>query len=299
MWLNFTMSFFKKLLELTRPLDLLLTTLCYGLGLGIARYLGVSVEFAAAFLGGVVLLLILAAARMLEEFYRFPQEPYFPDDPPARWAAFQRLMFNAAIVLLGMSALLVSLMGFGALLNPTAGFFLGAILLVAVAFGVPPLRWVDRGFGEFGLALLMGVFAPALAFSLQTGGLHRLLPLLTLPLFALALACLLAFDFPDYAADLKRGRRTMLIRLTWQRAIQVHNLLLATAYLSFAASAFMGLSLALIWPALLTLPLAAYQVFMLNRISDGAKPVWPAFKVNAAAIFGVTAYLLTLTFWLR
>lgn len=293
------MPFLTKLIELARPLDLLLTALCYGLGLGVARYLGQSIDPVAAFAGGVVVVLLLMAARLLEEFFRSPPEPYFADESPDRQEAFRRLLLNASLGLLGLAALLASLMLLGSLLNPVAGLFLFVSLLVIAAFGAPPLRLIDHGFGEFGLALLMGAFAPALAFSLQTGGLHRLLPLLTLPLFALALACLLAFDFPDYAADLKRGRRTMLIRLTWQRAIQVHNLLLAAAYLSFATSAFMGLSLALIWPALLTLPLAAYQVFMLNRISDGAKPVWPAFKVNAAAIFGVTAYLLTLTFWLR
>jgi hypothetical protein len=50
---------------------------------------------------------------------------------------------------------------------------------------------------------------------------------------------------------------------------------------------------------LLTLPVAAYQIFMLNNIAAGAKPIWPALNVAAAAVFGLTAYLITLTLWLR
>lgn len=288
-----------KLIELARPVELLLAALCYALGLGVGRYLGQPHDMPVAFLGLLILLFLLAAARLLEAYFRFPPETFFEGDSRSRNEDFRRTLLNTALALLGLAALLASLMGFRALLNPIAVIFMLAILMTAMAFAVPPLRLIDRGFGEFALALLTGAFAPALAYSLQTGALHRLLTLVALPLFALALAGLLAFDFPDYAADLKRGRRTMLIRLTWQRAILIHNLLLAAAYLLFAASAFMGLSLALIWPAFLTLPLAAYQVFMLTRISDGAKPVWPALKVNAAAIFGLTTYLLTLTFWLR
>jgi hypothetical protein len=55
----------------------------------------------------------------------------------------------------------------------------------------------------------------------------------------------------------------------------------------------------LVWPALLTLPLAVWQIFTLRNIADGAKPLWPAFVATATAIFGLTAYLVTLAFWLR
>ncbi len=293
------MPFITKIFELSRPLHLLLTTLCYGLGLGVARYLGQDINLLTAFLGGMVILLLTAAARLAERYFSVSPEPFFENESEDQRNDFKRLTLYTTLLLFGAAALLVSFMLIEGLLNPTAALFFAGVSLMAVVFGVPPMRIIDRGFGEFGLALFMGAFTPAAAFSLQTGEIHRLLSLVTFPLFALALACLLAFDFPDFAVDLKRGRRTMLIRLTWQRAILVHNLLLAAAYLFFASALFMGLSFALVWPALLTLPLAVYQVFMLARISDGAKPVWPAFKINAAAIFGLTAYLLTITFWLR
>jgi hypothetical protein len=60
-----------------------------------------------------------------------------------------------------------------------------------------------------------------------------------------------------------------------------------------------GLSLSLIWPAFLTLPFALFQIFQLRNISMGAPTNWTLLTVTALAVFGLTTYFLTLTFWLR
>jgi 1,4-dihydroxy-2-naphthoate octaprenyltransferase len=138
-----------------------------------------------------------------------------------------------------------------------------------------------------------------LGFALQAGGFHRLVNAVTFPLFLIALTTFLALDFPSFAEDVKYERRTLLTRLGWQRAIPLHNAVLAAAYLLFAAAPLFGLPFSLFWPSLLTIPLAGYQIFMLRNIGEGARPLWNALAINAAAIFGLTTYLLTLTFWLR
>ena len=56
---------------------------------------------------------------------------------------------------------------------------------------------------------------------------------------------------------------------------------------------------ALVWPALLPLPLAGYQVFIMRGLADGARPVWPVFIATSTAILALTAYLMALSFWLR
>ena len=86
--------------------------------------------------------------------------------------------------------------------------------------------------------------------------------------------------------------------LSWQQAVPLHNLLLIAAYFFLACLPFFGVSFGLVWPALLTLPLAAYQLFALRNIAEGARPLWTLFNVMALAIFGLTAYLMALTFWL-
>ena len=71
------------------------------------------------------------------------------------------------------------------------------------------------------------------------------------------------------------------------------------AYVLFAFTPLLGYSLSLLWPAFLTIPFAILQIYWLRNIALGAKPIWTLLSVNAIAIFGLTAYFLTLTFWLR
>ena len=60
-----------------------------------------------------------------------------------------------------------------------------------------------------------------------------------------------------------------------------------------------GLSLTLTRSAFLTLPFALFQIFLLRSISLGAKPNWTLLHATSLAVFGLTTYFLTLTFWLR
>jgi 1,4-dihydroxy-2-naphthoate octaprenyltransferase len=149
------------------------------------------------------------------------------------------------------------------------------------------------------LAIYLGTLLPILAFLLQFGEFHRLLTFATFPLTLLALAYLLVWNFPTFAADQKFGRHTLLTRLTWQRAIPIHHFLVLAAYLLFAAAPFLGFPWGLVWPVFLVLPFAIIQIFWLQRIAAGGRTLWNFLTALAAATFGLTAYLLAFTFWIR
>jgi 1,4-dihydroxy-2-naphthoate octaprenyltransferase len=161
------------------------------------------------------------------------------------------------------------------------------------------VRLVATGYGELTTCILLANLVPALGFVLQTGQLHRLLAMSTFPLTALTLASMLALEFPDYASDLKTEKRTLLVRLGWERAIRVHHALVLGAYLLFGFSISLGLPMAIGLPPLLTLPLALLQIWYINRIALGLKPNWTALTLNAAAISAAAAYLLAYAFWTR
>jgi 1,4-dihydroxy-2-naphthoate octaprenyltransferase len=110
---------------------------------------------------------------------------------------------------------------------------------------------------------------------------------------------LLALEFPEYGIDLKYKRQSLLMRLTWQRAIPIHNILVISAYIFFVVAPLVGIPLSLTWPPLLTLPLAVYQIIILRNIELGLKPNWRVLRVNALAMVGLVIYLLTFTFWIR
>jgi 1,4-dihydroxy-2-naphthoate octaprenyltransferase len=172
-------------------------------------------------------------------------------------------------------------------------------LLLLIAWALPPTRLADSGYGELVLAIVLATLLPAIAFLLQADEFHRLLPLTAFPLTLMALAYFLIADFPTFAADQKLGRHTLLTRLTWQRAVPIHHVLVLAAFLLFAATPLVGVPWALVWPVFLTLPFAAAQVVWLQRIANGGRTLWNFFIPLAASVFGLTVYLLALTFWIR
>ena len=288
------------ILRLTRPLNLLLTLLTYSLGLGIARYLGVTLLPLPEFVGGAVLLLLLAASGLLTAYFRPSNEPLLPgvDLAPAGQEQLRAYLLAVGAVFLALAGLLIFLLQRDGYVQLNAALLLAAFTLLALANAVPPVRLVNRGFGELVDAYLIASLTPTLAYFMQAGSFHRLVTLFTLPLFLTALAYFLALDFQVYAEDLKYERRSLLMALSWQQAVPLHNLFLIATYFILACLPFMGVSFGLVWPALLTLPLAGYQIISLRNIAEGAKPLWTVFNVMALAIFGLTAYLIAWTFWL-
>ena len=289
----------RPILRLTRPLHLLLVLLTYTLGLGIARYLGTPLRPDAQFLGGAIVLLLLAASGLFTAGFRPFNEPIVTGQTPGEREALRRLLLAFGVVFLAAACMFFFFLQRAGLIRLDSGLLLALFAALALGNALPPLRLSNRGFGEIVDAFLIASLAPTLAFLLQTGSFHRLLTLLTFPLFLIALVCFLALDFPAYADDLKYERRSLLTALTWQQAVPIHNLLLIAAYALLAAGPFFGISFGLVWPALLTLPLAAYQIFALRNIANGAAPFWSVFKITAFAIVGLTTYLLAFTFWSR
>jgi len=290
---------FKSLLKLSRPIHLLLAALTYTLGAGIAHYLGQPVRAASFGLGLLAVLALLDAASLFAEYFRLPRMPMAQGETPRQHELFRVTLLQAAYAAFTLSAVAILTLLLTHSLNLSADILLVLAFLFLVAYAVPPMRLSEAGYGELVLAVYLGTLLPALAFLLQYGQLHRLLSFTTFPLTLLALAYLLVCNFPTFATDQKLGRHTLLARLTWQRAIPIHHFLVLAAFLLFAAAPFLEYPWDLIWPVFLALPFAAIQMIWLQRIANGGRTLWNFLTALASATFGLTAYLLTLTFWIR
>lgn len=289
----------RPLFRLARPLYLLLAGLTYVLGAGIARYLG-NPQIPEAFWSGLAwVLLAQLSMDLLTEVFRSPIEPIVPGESLSDRIALRTAALWISMASLTAGAVMIYRLFAQGQLAPAALLLLGISLAAIIAYAVPPLRLVNRGFGEFLLAVQLGGVAPYLGFHFQTAEPHWLPALVTFPLTALALALFIVLDFPPFAADVKYARGTLLERIGWERAVALHRALTLMAYLPFAIGPLLGLSLSLLWPALLTLPFGLLEIFWLRNIALGAKPLWALLTANAIAIFGLTAYLLALTFWMR
>lgn len=286
------------MLRLTRPLHLLLAALTYAFGASIADYLGKPFLVASFWLGLLAIVLAQTTMSLLPEVFRLDVEPLLENESRKERQSLRNNALYISAASLGSVALIVYILFNTDHLPPSTFYFLLLSFIIVLIYSIPPLRLVNRGWGELLLAVQIGYVVPSIAFTLQADETHRFLTL-TIPLTLLAFSYFIVRNFQSFAQDQKYNRVTFLTRLGWERAVPLHHLFVLFAYLLFAMSPLFGLSLSLIWSVFLTLPFALFQIYLLRNVSLGVKPNWTLLHATALAVFGLTAYFLTLTFWLR
>jgi 1,4-dihydroxy-2-naphthoate octaprenyltransferase len=279
-------------------LPLLFSTLTYLLGVAISNYLGATFSPLVFLLGLAWVYLTQVSMNLLAEVFR-------PANEPIRGLfGAERVYLRDRLLLIAVSLLAVAGISAYAIhfIHPIASaallLFVSSFLIV-LAYAIPPIHLVRRGFGEFLLAAHIGYVFPSLGFVLQAGDFHRLLPIAALPVTALAFAYFLILDFPSFADDIKYERLTFLTRLGWQRAVPFHHGLILLAFGLLALAPFVGISVSVLWPAFLALPFAILQIILLHNISLGAPPIWRLLTTLAASLLALTTYLLAFSFYLR
>ncbi len=287
----------KSFLKITRPLHLLLAALTYTLGASIPAYLGKPFQSPAFSLGLAGVLLAQLSMSLLAEVFRPHNEPLVEDETPAQKETLRNNALYISIAALSSTAFIVYLLYTNHVLVLPSFILLLSSFILIILYAIPPIRLLNRGFGELTLAVHIAYVIPSIGFLLQASENHRLLSVIIIPLTALALAYFLIVNFTSFPDDQKYERVTLLRRLTWERAVPLHHSLIVFAYVVFAIAPLLGFSI--FWPAFLTLPFAVLQIILLRNISIGGKPNWTLLTATALAVFGLTAYFLTLTFWLR
>ena len=289
----------RNILRLSRPLHLLLAALTYLLGSSIPAYLGKSFSALTFWLGLAGVLLAQLSMSLLADVFRPHNEPLIENETPKQKETLRNNLLYVSYGLLTVNAVLAFLLYINNSLVLESSLFLLSSLVTVILYAVHPFRLIDRGFGELALAAHIAYIIPSIGFLLQAKENHRLLIILIIPLTALALAYFLILNFTSFTIDQKYQRATLLRSLTWERAVPFHHSLIVFAYGIFAAVPLLGYSFSLIWPAFLTLPFAILQIIHLRHISIGGKPNWIFLTTTALAVFGLTTYFITLTFWLR
>ncbi|MBK8617638.1 MAG: UbiA family prenyltransferase [Anaerolineales bacterium] len=284
-------------LKLSRPLHLLLAALTYTLGASIPAYLGNFLQPAIFALGLAGVLLAQLSMSLLAEVFRPHNESLIENETPQQKETLRNNLLYISIAALTVTAFIVYLLYLNKALALSSFLFLLSSFILILSYAIPPIRLLNRGFGEAALAAHIAYIIPSIGFLLQAKENHRLLIFILVPLTALALAYFLILNFQTFSDDQKYQRGTFLRRLTWERAVPLHHSLIVFTYSIFAIAPILGFSV--LWPALLTLPFAILQIVLLRNISLGGKPNWTLLTTTALAVFGLTTYFLTLTFWIR
>jgi 1,4-dihydroxy-2-naphthoate octaprenyltransferase len=286
------------MLRLTRPLHLFLAALMYFFGASLADYLGKPFRADSFWFGFVTILLLQVVMGLLPEVYRPQNEPLLENETRKDRLTLRNTALYVSMAALASIAVIAYILYNTDHLPLTSFFFLTFSLVIILIYAIPPFRLINRGFGEILLAIQLAYIFPSIAFTLRAGATHPFLAL-AIPLTFLAFSYFIVMNFRSFAHDQKYNRVTFLTRLGWERVVPLHHIFVLFAYIFFLAMPAFGLSLSLLWPAFLTLPFALFQINQMRNLSLGLPPNWTLLTATVLAVFGLTTYFLTLTFWLR
>ena len=285
--------------RLSRPHFLIGGFLLFGLGASIALYLGHPISLSRYLLGQLLVTSIQLTTHYLNEYF----------DASADAQNTNRTLMNGGSGMLGEGGLSRAVPLYAAIVTLTitatgcsllliqgdvpllVWLLLGLGFLGSFFYNVPPARLITSGYGELVASVVVAGILPAFSFALQTGELHRLLLMSTAPLIALHFAMVLIFELPDYAADLKYEKRTLMVRLGWQNGMRIHDIAIAFAILAYVLAYLNGLPYRVALGGLIALPLAVAQMWQLSRIRQGYSPRWQLLTISATGLLALTAYL--------
>lgn len=274
----------------------------YLLGISIARYLGTTVDWDVAFSGFFWIILLEFALCFLNVYFT----SYLPSDQnrsPLNNTDFEKqrkegfLLLAVAATALTVAALVTLSLLHDVSLGGQVTFLMVIGLIASLLLILPPVRLMDRGFGELTIGILVCNLIPVFAFLLQTSEYNQLVAMSTFPLTALFISLTLAVEFEHYGSDCVSCKPKLLVKLGWVWGIRVHSVMILAAYLLIGFAYIQGLPWRITMPFLLTAILAVLQIFLMNRIAAGEKPAWKLLTSSALALFVLAAYLLGYSFW--
>lgn len=297
--MKLTLRSLRLFIRLSHPLPLLAGFLLYGLGSAIAYFLGRSLDLGLYLLGQSLVTILQLAAHFSFEYHEpqlesedFKPNPYLGISRALGPEGFARqTALNATIVCLVIVATLVSILLVGGQIPLVAWLILLLIFLGYFFYSTPPIRLLASGYGELVLSLVIAGLIPTFSFALQTGELHRLILMSITPLVALHFAMMISFELPEYARNIKLDKRTLMVRLGWATAMRLHDLAIVFAIGSFLVAFINGLPRRVVFGALIALPLAAVQVWHMERIRRGFPARLRNLTIVALGLFGLTIYL--------
>ena len=293
-------SSLSSFVRLSNPGLLALGTLCYSIGPAVTDYLGLPVDRARLVLGWLVVTAVLLVGQYLHIHFSPPSVSVegAQADAARPERVTRHLPLYSAIIVAGLLAILLSGLAVQRAAPLGSWLLLGLGIVLAFTYGVPPLRLATSGYGELAVSIGLAGLVPAFAFALQTGELHRLVWLATAPLIALTFAWLITRRLPDYAGDLLRQRRSMLMRVGWETGMWLHDGALLAAAALMAAGIAGGLPSRIGIGGAIVLPLAAAQIWQMQRIRRGYPPHWRSLASMATALLVLTAYFILTGFLL-
>lgn len=294
------------LLQRLRPLHLMTILVLYALGVGFAHYLGVQINSGLLLTGVLWVIFLSTGFYFLGDHFDTPFEgglndvqsdtkPIQGNQPDHN----KDLLLYVSVSCLAAAAVFTVLLGVQGGLNLPSGILMSCFFGAFCLLVVPGISLDNSGIGEFITSIILVVIPPALAFYLQYGAFHRILYLAIFPIFPLHLAMILILRLKSYPADVQKNQKTLLVRVGWVRGIFIHNLLILSGFLLFGVSLLFAMPVRIVGPVFFALPAAAYLIWYLSHLENGAPVRWPLILLLSLVVFFLPVYLITFSTWIR
>lgn len=276
------------------------TLILFLLGLGVAHYLGYSLDWEQSFLAlGWTILLQLSGIFLRQSVparNSLMKNPS-PKNGLANSKLSQPLLLSIAL-LASLASLTVLFLAKGYLTQQI--FFIMFFGVAGMLFlSLSPFRDILNGFHEIVVSILMTLFIPLFGFESQAHDIHRLLLMIGLPLFSLRISAILAYELSTYASDIKALNPTLLVRIGWQNGMFLHNLLILFSFLLIVLAVIFGMPLPIALPTMSAMILGILQIWNMRKIAEGRKPNWRALIIGDFSLYALVIYFLAYSFWVR
>lgn len=290
----------KTLLSVLKPFRLISLVLTYTLGAGLVQYVRRIRTWPGFFQGLIFLLMFTVSLAYLRSMEKLRNVNNWPEGMLLREARQVRLLI--AIItgtLLTVSTTIFIGWMLGDILWQGLVFLIIAVVIVGVFYYLSSVIEGLRPYQILFEALLFVVIPPALAFFIQSDDLHRLLTLVVIPLVPAYMAYRLIVLLKRFPQDYKMDTPTVVTLIGWEKTMFLHNALILMTYLLFALVAILGFPWFLIWPVFLSLPIGLMEVWLMERVRRGGKPMWRVMQFATAFVLFLPIYLIGIAFWIR
>jgi len=292
--------FTKSLKKLIKPYRLFSLLTTYALGLGLVQYVRSLRSWAFAIQGFLFLLLVVLGSEALGLLMQVHSKYITTKDLTER----QRRQLRLTLATLAASFLTVATMIFigwmigGALWQ---GWTLLSMIAVAAGGGYALTQALPdfKPYSILAEGVLFVILPPAFAFFIQSEDFHRLLSLTVIPLIAAYLSYPLLLSLKQFGKDHQLEHKTIATLIGWERTMVFHNASILLAYLLFALIALLDFPWFLLWPVFLTMPIGLLEIWLIERVRRGEKPLWTVMQVATASVYFIPMYLLGFAFWIR
>jgi 1,4-dihydroxy-2-naphthoate octaprenyltransferase len=291
---------FKTILRALNLFPLISLFVTYILGGGLVQYVKQMRDWTVFIQGIVFLILIAISLDLLALLQSLRDRQNWPEEMDLRTVRITRFVtaITAATFLTVSTTIFIQWMMSGIVRQGLA-----FILITMIGLGI--LYHFSRSQGSMQLFQILfeaGIFVvipPAIAYFLQSQDLHRLLTLTVTALLPAYLAYRMLLQLKSLGIDQKHENLTIVTYMGWQRAMTLHNALILLTYLLMALITFLGFPWFLLWPVFLTLPIGLLEIWLMERVRSGKKPLWRIMQAATASVFLIPIYLLGFAFWIR